>query len=130
MERIGFIGIGNMGGPMACNLIKAGHDLTVFDHSQERLDLVAGEGATIANSAGAAAKHAEAVVTMLPAGNHVKEVYFGEVFENAKQGTLMIDCSTIDVDSCRSVHDVAVNNGFQMVDAPVSGGVASSTAEP
>ncbi len=128
MARIGFIGTGNMGGPMACNLMKAGHDVTAFDLSQVLLDRMAGEGATIANSAGAAAKHADAVLTMLPAGDHVKDVYLGQVFENAKNEALMIDCSTIDVEMSRAVHDAALANGFSMVDAPVSGGVGGATA--
>lgn len=128
MARIGIIGVGNMGGPMARNLMKAGHDVTAFDLSQELLDQVAGNGATIANSAAAAAKHVDVVVTMLPAGAHVKDVYLGEVLENAAPGTLMIDCSTIDVGSCRAVHEVAAEKGFPMVDAPVSGGVGGAIA--
>ena len=126
MSKIGFVGVGNMGCPMACNLMKAGHDVTVFDLSQTQLDLIAEEGATIANSTGEAVKQADVVVTMLPAGKHVKDVYFAEIFKNATQGTLMIDCSTIDVNSSRAVHEVAATSGFPMVDAPVSGGVGGA----
>ncbi len=113
---------------MACNLIKAGHDVTVFDLSQENLDLVAAEGATIANSAGSAAKEANCIVTMLPAGKHVTDVYFEEVFKTASKGTLMIDCSTIDVATSRTIHDKAATSSFLMVDAPVSGGVGGAAS--
>ena len=128
MSKIGFIGVGNMGGPMACNLVKAGHDVTVFDLSQANLDAVADEGATIARSSAEAVTGADIVVTMLPAGKHVKDVYFSDVFDNAALGTLMIDCSTIDVDTSRAVHEAADERGFLMLDAPVSGGVGGAVA--
>lgn len=126
MARIGFIGVGNMGGPMVCNLIKAGSEVTVFDLLQERLDEMAEEGAIVASSSEAAAKHADVVITMLPAGRHVMEVYGDEIFGNITRGTLLIDCSTIDVVSSRSVHTEAEKRGFAMVDAPVSGGVGGA----
>ena len=128
MAKIGFIGVGNMGGPMACNLLQAGHAVTVFDLSQWHLDQVAAKGASIAASAADAVKDADVVVTMLPAGKHVKDVYFSSVFDNAKPGTLLADCSTIDVDTAREVHAQAAERGFPMVDAPVSGGVGGAVA--
>ncbi len=127
MAKIGFIGVGNMGGPMTCNLIKAGHDVTVFDLSQENLDLVAAEGAIIASSAGSAVKGADIIVTMLPNGKHVTEVYFKGVFDAASKGALMIDCSTIDVNTSRTIYEQAISKGFLMLDAPVSGGVGGAT---
>ena len=128
MSKIGFIGVGNMGGPMACNLVKAGHDVTAFDLSQTNLDVVADRGATIATSCSEAVIGADIVLTMLPAGTHVKDVYFSDVFDNASEGTLMIDCSTIDVNTSRAVHLAAAERGFLMLDAPVSGGVSGATA--
>ena len=128
MSKIGFIGVGNMGGPMACNLVKAGHDVITFDLSQSNLDVVADRGATIATSCSEAVRGADIVLTMLPAGTHVKDVYFSDVFDNASEGTLMIDCSTIDVSTSRAVHVAAAERGFLMLDAPVSGGVSGATA--
>lgn len=128
MSKIGFIGIGNMGGPMARNLIKAGHDVSAFDLSETLLTALGKEGAAIANSAADAVKDAEVIVTMLPAGKHVHSVYFDDVFENAKADALMIDCSTIDVATSREVHTEADTKGFLMVDAPVSGGVGGAEA--
>jgi len=128
MSKIGFIGVGNMGGPMACNLVKAGHDVIAFDLSQSNLDVVADRGATIATSCSEAVRGADIVLTMLPAGTHVKDVYFSDVFDNASEGTLMIDCSTIDVSTSRAVHVAAAERGFLMLDAPVSGGVSGATA--
>ena len=128
MAKIGFIGVGNMGGPMASNLLKAGHAVTVFDLSQWHLDQVAAKGAVIAASAADAVKDADVIVTMLPAGKHVKDVYTSSVFDAAKPGVLMIDCSTIDVDTARAVHATAAERGFLMLDAPVSGGVGGAVA--
>ncbi len=128
MAKIGFIGVGNMGGPMACNLLKAGHAVTVFDLSQWHLDQVAAKGAAIAASAADAVRDADVVVTMLPAGKHVQDVYVSSVFDAAGPGVLMIDCSTIDVDTARAVHATAAERGFLMVDAPVSGGVGGAVA--
>ncbi|MEQ8604233.1 MAG: 3-hydroxyisobutyrate dehydrogenase [Marivibrio sp.] len=128
MAAIAFIGVGNMGGPMARNLIKAGHDLTVFDLSQELLDAMAEAGASIAGSAAEAVLDVDVVITMLPAGPHVKSVYEGEVLGHAKPDALLIDCSTIDVETAREVAATAAEKGFAMVDAPVSGGVGGAEA--
>jgi len=128
MAAIAFIGVGNMGGPMARNLIKAGHDLKVFDLSQELLDAMAEAGAALAGSAAEAALDVDVVITMLPAGPHVKSVYEGEVLGHAKPDALLIDCSTIDVETAREVAATAAETGFAMVDAPVSGGVGGAEA--
>ena len=126
MARIAFIGLGNMGSGMAANLIKAGHDVIAFDLSDSAVSHAVEQGATAAKSAKDAVKSAEAVVTMLPAGKHVRAVYEGEIFDAAASGTLFMDCSTIDVDSARHVGEAAVDKGFRFVDAPVSGGVAAA----
>ena len=126
MKKIGFIGVGNMGGHMSRNLIKAGHDVTVFDLSQDALDAIASDGATIATSAGGAARYADVVITMLPSGKHVASVYTDEVFPHAQNGAVFIDCSTIDVDTCRKVAAAAKKKGHPMLDAPVSGGVGGA----
>ncbi len=130
MAKIGFIGLGNMGGPMAINLIGKGHQLKVFDLMAANVQALVDAGATRAASAGEAAREVEAVVTMLPAGKHVREVYtgVGGVIASASPGTLFIDSSTIDVDSARAVAEAAKAKGFDMVDAPVSGGVAAAAA--
>lgn len=130
MARIGFIGLGNMGGPMAGNLLKAGHDVSTFDVVPAAVEAAARAGATVAASASEAASGAEIVVTMLPAGSHVHEVYLGEggVIASAAEGTLLIDCSTIDVATARAVSEAAAASGKEMVDAPVSGGVAGAEA--
>ena len=130
MAKIGFIGLGNMGGPMAINLISKGHQLKVFDLVAANVQALVDAGATQAASAGEAARDVEAVVTMLPAGKHVREVYTGAggVIDSAAKGTLFIDSSTIDVDSARAVAKAAKAKGFDMVDAPVSGGVAAAAA--
>lgn len=126
--KIGFIGVGNMGGPMARNLLSAGHTLTVFDLDEGHVASVVQAGARAADSAGDAVKDVDAVVTMLPAGPHVREVYETSVLPNAAPGTLLIDCSTIDVETARHVADAASVSGFTMVDAPVSGGVGGAEA--
>lgn len=128
MSKIGFIGVGNMGRPMARNLIKAGHGVTAFDLSKTLLEALKKDGATTASSASDAVKDADIVVTMLPASKHVHGVYFDDVFGSAKNGVLMIDCSTIDVATSRTVHTEAEAKGFHMVDAPVSGGVGGAEA--
>jgi 3-hydroxyisobutyrate dehydrogenase len=130
MAEIGFIGAGNMGGPMLANLIKAGHSLTVFDLVQAALDAASSAGAALADSPGGAAAGREAVITMLPAGAQVRDVYTGEggVLARAAEGTLLIDCSTIDVTTAREVCEAAAARGLEMVDAPVSGGVAGAAA--
>lgn len=130
MATIGFIGVGNMGGPMAGNLVKAGHKVKVFDLAQASVDRAVGNGATAAESALAAASDVEVVVTMLPAGQHVRSVYLGDggILAAAPAGTLFIDSSTIDVDSARAVHRGAADAGFDLLDAPVSGGVGGAEA--
>jgi 3-hydroxyisobutyrate dehydrogenase len=127
--HIAFIGVGNMGGPMARNLLKAGHKVTAFDLSAAMLDPVLTAGAGKASSANDAAQEADAIVTMLPAGEHVRQVYLGNgILGVAKRGTLLIDSSTIDIDSARAVHAAAEESGFDFVDAPVSGGVGGAEA--
>ena len=126
MVKIAFIGLGNMGGGMAANLAKAGHEVGAFDLSQAALDRAKANGCVIAASAEAAVANAEAVVTMLPAGKHVAEVYRTTVFPNAPKSALLIDCSTIDVATAKSVEAEAQAAGFTMVDAPVSGGIAAA----
>jgi 3-hydroxyisobutyrate dehydrogenase len=130
MTTIGFIGVGNMGGPMARNLLKAGHQVTAFDLSAAALQAVVEQGAKAAASASDAAKGVEIVITMLPAGQHVRSVYLDEggVLSVAKSGALLIDCSTIDIDSARAVAAAADKKGFRFLDAPVSGGVGGAEA--
>jgi 3-hydroxyisobutyrate dehydrogenase len=128
MAKIAFIGLGNMGGPMAANLAKAQHQVTAFDLSSSAVDAAVEKGAHKAASAAEAVKGAEVIVTMLPAGKHVREVYEKDVLPNVAKGALLIDCSTIDVDSARHVGALAEKAGLEMVDAPVSGGVGGATA--
>ena len=130
MTAIGFIGLGNMGGPMAANLLKSGHDLTGFDLSAASLDQLVAAGGKRAASAAAAAASGDVVITMLPAGPHVRAVYLGDagVLANARKGNLLIDCSTIDVETARAVGKAAADAGYAMLDAPVSGGVGGATA--
>jgi len=130
MTTIGFIGLGNMGGPMARNLLKAGHDVTVFDLSEAALAGLRDAGAGVAASAGEAAANVDVVVSMLPAGKHVEAVYGGDggVITSAAKGTLLIDSSTIDVATARRVAVLASDAGLAMVDAPVSGGVGGAEA--
>ncbi|HET6182836.1 MAG TPA: 3-hydroxyisobutyrate dehydrogenase [Acetobacteraceae bacterium] len=129
MARIGFIGLGNMGAPMAANLVKAGHQVTGFDLSKPAMQALAEAGGQAAGSAAEAARGAEFVITMLPAGEHVREVYLhqGGLIEAVKgTGPLLIDCSTIDVESARAVTAEAEKAGLAMLDAPVSGGTAGA----
>ena len=130
MARIGFIGLGNMGLPMAQNLLKAGHAVSGFDVSKAQVDALAASGGTAAASAKAAATGAEIVITMLPAGQHVREVYLGEggMLAAVASGALLIDSSTIDVESARAVAAAAASKGLLMLDAPVSGGVGGAQA--
>ena len=130
MARIAFIGLGNMGLPMALNLLKAGHALSVFDLSPEAVEQAVAQGAEKAGSSAEAVHGVEAVITMLPAGRHVREVYGGPsgIIAAAATGTLLIDCSTIDVESARAVAAEAARTGHAMLDAPVSGGVAGAAA--
>jgi len=130
MSKIAFIGLGNMGGPMSANLIKAGHEVTGFDLVPGALEGFAKTGGKAVKSATAAVAGAEVVVTMLPAGPHVRQAYTGEggVLASARAGALLIDSSTIDVESARAVIKAAGERGFDMLDAPVSGGVAGAAA--
>ncbi|MBJ7500349.1 MAG: 3-hydroxyisobutyrate dehydrogenase [Sphingopyxis sp.] len=126
--KIAFIGLGNMGGGMAANLAKAGHEVRAFDLSEEALTRAVEAGCTRAVSAAEAVTGAEAVVTMLPAGKHVASVYETDVFPNAAPGTLLLDCSTIDVATARANIEAATAKGLVAVDAPVSGGIAAANA--
>jgi 3-hydroxyisobutyrate dehydrogenase len=130
MARIGFIGVGNMGGPMARNLLKAGHRVRVFDPRAGAVEPVVAAGGQAASGAAEAAREAEAVITMLPAGEQAREVYLGAggLIGAAPKGALLVDCSTIDVASARSLHEAAAKAGYPMLDAPVSGGVAGAEA--
>ena len=130
MATITFIGLGNMGGPMASNLVKAGHEVTVFDLSKEAVAALVSEGATSADTAHEAAAGAECVITMLPAGQHVEAVYLGEdgLLANLPAGTLVIDSSTIAPETARSVAEVAGERDIPFLDAPVSGGVGGARA--
>ena len=126
MARIAFIGLGHMGGGMAPNLAKAGHDVRAFDLVAEAVDKAREGGCSSAGSAAEAVKDADVVITMLPAAKHVRQVYHDDVAPNAKAGALLIDCSTIDVQSTLEVGDGLKELGFEFVDAPVSGGIAAA----
>lgn len=130
MTTIAFIGLGNMGIGMATNLAKAGHDVRALDISKDAVAKAVSAGCVGASNAKEAVKDADVVVTMLPAGKHVELVYGGDdgVFTNARPGTLIIDCSTIDVATARKVSVEAEAQGFAMIDAPVSGGVGGAAA--
>jgi 3-hydroxyisobutyrate dehydrogenase len=130
MARIGFIGLGNMGLPMAQNLIKAGHQVEGVDVTTAATDRLKAAGGAVAETHKIAASRADVVITMLPAGQHVREVYLGVggIIESANAGTLLIDCSTIDVGTARAVAAAAEAKGLLMLDAPVSGGVGGATA--
>jgi 3-hydroxyisobutyrate dehydrogenase len=128
MTSIAFIGLGNMGGGMAANLAKDGHDVRAFDLSAEALDRAKAAGCLAADSAIAAIEGADVVVTMLPAGKHVESVYTDAVFAAATPGALLIDCSTIDVATAKRVAEAAATKGLVAVDAPVSGGIAAANA--
>ncbi|MGC1304742.1 MAG: 3-hydroxyisobutyrate dehydrogenase [Caulobacteraceae bacterium] len=126
MSRVAFIGLGNMGGGMAANQAKAGRQVHAFDLSVVALDRARGAGCTPAETAALAVAEADVVITMLPAGTHVRQVFAESVLPNAKAGALLIDCSTIDVDSARAVGAQARAAGFDFADAPVSGGIAAA----
>jgi 3-hydroxyisobutyrate dehydrogenase len=125
MATIAFIGLGNMGGPMAANLVKAGHKVVGFDLVKTSLDQAKADGATIADSAAAAVKGADVVITMLPAGKHVVSVW-SAIIPSVAKGALIIDCSTIDVESARQAHALASKASVLSVDAPVSGGTGGA----
>ena len=128
MAKIGFIGLGNMGLPMARNLLKAGHAVQGFDVGKAQADALAASGGQAAAGVKAAASGAEVVITMLPAGKHVREVYLGPdgVLAAAGSDALLIDSSTIDVETARAVAAAAQAKGIAMLDAPVSGGVGGA----
>jgi 3-hydroxyisobutyrate dehydrogenase len=128
MTRIAFIGLGNMGSGMAANQVKAGHEVAAFDLSAGAMQRAASEGMIAVASAADAVKTADVIITMLPAGDHVREVYTQQVLPNAKPMALMIDCSTIDVASARDVAVDMEQHGFSFADAPVSGGTAAALA--
>ena len=128
MARIAFIGLGHMGGGMAPNLAKAGHDVRAFDLVAEAVEKAKEAGCGVASSAADAVKDADVVITMLPAAQHVRKVFHDDVAPNAKKGALLIDCSTIDVASAREVGEALNALGFDFVDAPVSGGIAAAAA--
>jgi 3-hydroxyisobutyrate dehydrogenase len=125
MATIAFIGLGNMGGPMAANLVKGGHKVVAFDLVAASRDQAKADGAAIAESATASVKGADVVITMLPAGKHVLSVW-NEVVPGMAKGALIIDCSTIDVESSKQAHALAAMNGVASVDAPVSGGTGGA----
>jgi 3-hydroxyisobutyrate dehydrogenase len=129
MARVGFIGVGNMGGPMARNLIKAGHAVKAFDLSEEAMNFAVQSGARAATSVKDAASGVEFLVTMLPVGDNVRAVFLVDgVLAAADPGTVLMDCSTIDVETARAVHAAAAERGYAMLDAPVSGGVGGAEA--
>jgi len=128
MTRIAFIGLGNMGGGMAARQVVGGRDVAAFDLSQAAIAKVVGAGASGAKSVVEAVKGADAVITMLPAGPHVRKVYADDILPNAPKSALLVDCSTIDVDSARAVATQAKAAGFRFADAPVSGGTAAADA--
>src|SRR3954451_15923240 len=125
MATIAFIGLGNMGGPMAANLVRAGHKVIAFDLVEASKNQARSDGATIAESAAAAVKGADTVITMLPAGKHVISVWT-DVIPAMSKGALIIDCSTIDVESAKQAHALAAKHGLASVDAPVSGGTGGA----
>jgi len=126
LAKIAFIGLGHMGGGMAPNLVKAGHEVRAFDLSQQALDRACEQGCGRAGSTEEAVADADVVITMLPAAKHVLEVYRNNVFGKAPANALLIDCSTIDVGSARTIEEEASAKGYEMVDAPVSGGIAAA----
>ncbi len=135
MATIAFIGLGNMGGPMAVNLVKAGHQVTVFDLFPAAVQVLVDAGASSAGSAAMAVKDAEFVVSMLPAGKHVESLYLGDKKEGAEgllsiidSSAVILDSSTIDAATARKVGAAAKERGIDMMDTPVSGGVAAATA--
>jgi len=125
MATIAFIGLGNMGGPMAANLVKAGHKVVAFDLVAASRDQAMADGASVAESSVAAVKGADAVITMLPAGKHVLSVWT-DVIPSMSKETLIVDCSTIDVESAKEAHTLAAKHGMASVDAPVSGGTGGA----
>ena len=130
MARVGFIGLGNMGGGMAANLAKKGHDVRAFDLSAEALERARAAGCLPVASAEEAADGAEAIITMLPAGKHVEQVYTESLFGIAPASAILIDCSTIDVATAKRIGEAALAKGLTSVDAPGSGGIGAANAGP
>ena len=130
MANVAFIGLGNMGGPMAVNLVKAGHDVAVFDLSQTALDQLQEAGASVAASAAEAATGVDYVISMLPAGKHVAGTYLGDqgLLAQLDDSTTVLDCSTIDAATARKVGEAAAKLGIGFMYSPVSGGVAAAAA--
>jgi 3-hydroxyisobutyrate dehydrogenase len=133
MVTVAFIGLGNMGGPMAANLIKAGMTVKVFDLNPAAVDALTAQGALSAKTACGVASAADFVITMLPAGKHVRSLYLGDdnnkgLLDVVSKQALLIDCSTIDADSARLVGAKAAEKGIEFMDAPVSGGTAGAAA--
>ena len=131
MTTVAFIGLGNMGGPMAANLAKAGFTVRAFDLSAQALETAKSQGCDVAATATEAATDADFIISMLPAGKHVRGLYVdgdAPLFEVIKPSTLVIDCSTIDADTARQVAAAGVEKGIGFVDAPVSGGVGGAQA--
>ncbi|AXE31541.1 3-hydroxyisobutyrate dehydrogenase [Chromobacterium phragmitis] len=130
MENIAFIGLGNMGGPMAVNLLNKGFQVSAFDLSADALAKLASAGGRAATNAADAVKEASVVISMLPAGKHVAGLYLGDegLFAKLARGALVIDCSTIDAGTARKVAEAAQMQGIAMLDAPVSGGTAGAAA--
>ncbi len=128
MTRIAFIGLGNMGGGMAANQAKAQHEVKAFDLSPQAVERAVAAGCHAAGSVADAVADAEVVITMLPAGQHVRGVYGEQILAHAPRSALLLDCSTIDVESARAVAGQAAAAGFRFADAPVSGGVMAAEA--
>lgn len=130
MANIAFIGLGNMGGPMAINLVKAGHQVCVFDLSEQAVAHVVEQGATTQSTASACVQDAQYIISMLPAGKHVEAVYLGEdgLINHIDKDALVIDSSTIDSATAIKVADALTQSGINFIDAPVSGGVGGATA--
>ena len=130
MAVVGWIGLGNMGGPMSANMVKAGHDVRGFDLSPAALDAAEKAGVHTVGSIAEAVDGAEVVFTMLPKGEHARAVYLSEdgVLAHASTSTLLVGSSTIDIESAQALHDAAAAAGFRFVDAPVSGGISGAKA--
>lgn len=130
MAIVGWIGLGNMGGPMTANMVKAGHEVRGFDLNPQALAAAEANGVTAAGSIAEAVAGADVVFTMLPKGEHALSVYQGDtgILASADTRTLLVDSSTIDIDSARKLHELAREAGFRFVDAPVSGGISGAAA--
>lgn len=128
MATIGFIGLGHMGNPMARNLAKSNHTVHVFDLDQNAIDIAQKAGCVAATSALEAAQKKDFVITMLPAGKHVRSVLLGEngLIEQVSEQTFFIDCSTVDIETALDLHEAAIIKGHAVLDAPVSGGVVGA----